>query len=391
MIAPEEPTWDFLRQQFARKPSARSDVALWSIEVLEQYLGISWMPVAFRRRELPEFIWHALISHNSLLDLVETALWIEGHRVTNGRARVRRDCRSDVSRGRLFHARLQMETASLARSLGHHVALEAKQATDYVADVQVGDDLFVECQVAWPTEGDTAATQVFDEISMKLFQLQSEHGVDVSGTIDPSEPELLRRDVDDLSVLLQLPMDEGPMEITGWASTLRVDRGGRGPGRALRAAPRRTDLGRHLAGKISSKADQVGAEDSVWLRVDARNHIWQHTHLYRASLEQKLEQLGDYALALAGQRPGVAGVVLSSGICDLWGELEETRVAGADGRVALARVLPLRRARETLIVPCSERGLSEVGLWQEIYWQEATWLPGALAAMSLPTLDEIFA
>lgn len=393
MVDPDEPSWDLLRKSIGRKSPRTAELGAWAIGIIEDYLGTSWMPVAWRRRELPDLFWMSLVLRQAYLELVELALLIEDNVQTDGRARVRNACRTDVSRGRLLHARLQLETASLAKMHGCRVALEANQPSRYPADVVIGDshrDLLVECQVVRPPEQDIAAGEVFEWASMTLARLQSEHRVDISGEIQTDQPELLRTDLEDLDVILHVSSRSGPAEIQGWASRLTVNWHGRVEGSSIRAVRAPTNLGRHLAGKLRSKFGQLGEEASVWLRIDARNGVWQHTHLIAAPLSLKLQQLGDYAAGLCAGVPGVAGVVMSSGSCTMHGEVLEEAIAGEGGRWALRMELPGGRARETVIVPLVEGARAEALRWRQIYETESVWLPTALARRDLPSLETLF-
>lgn len=386
-------TWDLLRESFLRHDNERAQTALWAIDVIEGYLGTSWMPTAWRRRELPEFFWYALGHQRSFYELLETALWIKDNDATDGRARVRKACRGHVDRGQLFHARLQLETAALGRMAGFAVALETAQASGYPADVQLSVGtrrLLVECQVVRPPDADIEAGELFDWAGMKLMRLRADHGVDISGELETDKPELVRRDLDDLEVILSVSSGPEPAIVEGWASRLTIRWDATTPGGSIRSVRTPLDLGRHLAGKVDGKQGQLEREASVWLRLDARNGIWQRTHLIHASLEEKMTQLGDYARALCFGTVGIAGIVLSCGSCEMPGVVRGEDLEGADGRRAMRRALPGSRARETIIVPLTDGGLGEVEVWTDLYDREDSWLPAALASRGLPSLNEIF-
>ena len=110
----------------------------------------------------------------------------------------------------------------------------------------------------------------------------------------------------------------------------------------------------------------------------------------RAGLGDKIEQIAQHVTSALRRVPGIDGAVLSNGAgfaqSQFYGESART----TQGCYGIRRVLPAARARETMIIPVTQRGRSQATAWLRMYDAEEHWLDWALARAGIPTRHQIF-
>lgn len=390
-----EPTWDALRTQMSRSgiSPSWSTAGLWALDTLEEMLGEAWVNEIWKRGELPPFIGLSWSHTQAMLELMEFALKLDVLRHVRGAASVRRECRTDLQRVRAAHTQLQLEVAALARDTTDLVALEARQASGYVADVEFavnGAQVPVETFVVGVPEVDRLASAAFDTATDRLLMMGARHGFEISGEINTTDAMEVIEDLESFEFVLSFDTSGDAQEFHrpwGW---VRAEPSNHGGIRSVRGGSQPTDLGAHLIRKVAAKAEQADGTGTVWLRADVHSGLWLLTPWSAESLETKTLQLGSLVHSALDHAEGIAGFVLSSGagLALAHGEQEATAVSG--GWTGVRRRLPTGRGRETIIVPLTTEAEPTAAAWQRMYSEEAEWLPRALARAGLPSLEEIF-
>lgn len=382
----------------AMRGSSRSEAGkttgLWALRVLEEQLGSDWLERAWRRDKVPDQILMASFHQVGYLELLELALRVTLLGDVRGIADVRRELRSDVRPDRLFHTQLQLEVGALGYMRGHAIEFERAHGSGYRPDVvlqKMEHSVLAECFVVELTESHKNAAAAFDRASSTLMAIAHEHDVDISGEVLASNPdELVTGEFEDLDLLLRLcgPANGTMVVDRPWAM-LRIERADQGSVRSLVGQASSTDPWWHLRGKLLRKAQRTPDTQSLWLRADVRNGIWQFGDWALAPLEAKCQFLSGWTHRVLANASHLAGVVFSCGLCHNLGGRCDKQVEMADGTIGLTRLVPPVRARELIVVPLHDDALHDRDSWRELYLSERDWLDYALAGVGLPPLVEV--
>jgi hypothetical protein len=138
--------------------------------------------------------------------------------------------------------------------------------------------------------------------------------------------------------------------------------------------------------KKSRRAMESGAE---WLRVDLLDFLWQLGPLAQMSLSQRLAELSKRVFEWLRPFSHIHGLVLTDGAWMVTVNTPNETQRDAHGCIAMHRRLDPFRARETLIVPLTDKALEESGHWFALYDSEPRWMKWALDRHDMTMPDEL--
>jgi hypothetical protein len=377
---------------------------LWALGVLKQVLGEQWPGKTSLGRDGNAWVVADLCGAHShtrhYARLLELALWLDGLASAPGMARVRQALRDDRTPGRWEHTRLQLEIAALAQARSASVSFEGAGRTgrdSWPADVEavIGErTVALETFAILPSDAWLAKVERTDAIQARLHRLEHRH--QVACNVDFGGESL---DGGDSLERFFTQIEYGATIVAAGAEH-HTAREGRAVAHIARAIPsgfngppiQIESAWERVAARLGEKQTQVGRrEDTVWLRVDLLEGMWQFSHWSQAPLRVKLDLIApQIEAALGGSEAHVAGVVVSSGSAWAQGHFEPEDAATAGGRRALRRLIAPIRVRETLVIPLGA-GAEEDAVWlARLYEDEPSWLPSALQRSELPALAEMF-
>lgn len=144
---------------------------------------------------------------------------------------------------------------------------------------------------------------------------------------------------------------------------------------------------KRIGAKLATKAGQP-AQDGGWLRCHLddgmfANEAYMQSALVTMPLERRGTQLAQGALEQMAISGNIHGVVFS-GLPRQQASQSDEEHNLPDGAIALRRVLPGGRVRETFIIPNTGTANSERDVWFELYDQEPSWLQWALEQLRSP-------
>ena len=119
--------------------------------------------------------------------------------------------------------------------------------------------------------------------------------------------------------------------------------------------------------------------------------LWLFTSWSTGSLAQKSEALAEFVRNALIDLAGLDGAVISSGPAMAQGLFCGESARLSNGAVAMRRVLPCMRVRETIIVPIEPSASATVTDLVCLYDCEPDWLGWALAAVGLGAVHEVVA
>lgn len=384
-------SWAGLRERMS--DSSRSDegraAGVWAIDRLSRYLPDGWLRSS-AGRGLCLAPFHAI----AFAELVELALRLDLLGDVPGMAKVRRDLIRDVTAGRRYHTRIELEAAGLAAQHGYPVRLEDRlhpgvAPTDVIITTPWGT-VAAETFAVLLDDRMRAGMAYSEALSAALNQACWEHQVCLDGqlgeVLSEADTAAWAARIAEAAALVRADGHKRPVEHrAGRVWVLRMEDAHSGvtsfSGPPLHGADN-DRLGLRLAGK-GAQAVQAGA---TWVRADALDGLWQFTPWSMWPLPAKAEAIAAEVRRALSPVEGLEGAVLSSGPAMAQGEFrgESARVAG--GGFALRRLLPAGRVRETIIVPVRDDPV--VDLWRELYDAEPAWLDWALTRTGLsPSAD----
>lgn len=384
-----------------RGPAWRQ-AGVWALDTLEENLGQDWLGRTiekYRRLELgemlPYFIQLGPAHTLAYVDLLEFALRLEILSDVRGMGKVRKVLRGIPRPDQLSHVMVQLETASLALMRGCAMDIESGLAhshrpADLVLQV-AGSSVQVELAVLLPDRSFRQADKRTDRLFKLIHALEARYDVTCDGRL----PEVLN-DTDEQEFLVQL--DRAARRVRDEASARRVevaeasilvssDRGVSTAG--LSVAFPTVDSTWRLGSLLRKKAEQTLGYGCVWLRVDARDGLWQFTPWSQMDLSEKLFVLRPLLSEVLDDSAHVGGVVITSGSVHAQGAFEDESVE-AGGGVGVRRLIQPLRVRETMIIPLHDGPAPWSGVWRELYEQEPAELQWCLARVGLPGVEEIF-
>lgn len=387
--------WDELAEMIARPGNTpRARAARAAIETMRLTLGEEWLAEGWVPPELALAFSHTI----AFAQLLELALRLSSFREAPGAGVIRQGLRSNRTTERWRHVQLQLELAALAGAVGADAKFETRSEHGWPADVvleHAHESVAFETFAVFTSDEWRAATGASDEISDRLFALELKHHlslvVDFQGeNLSPKELESWLRGVEQAADLVV--SDGREREVTSGQVRARLARNDSGPPSSFRGPPITANPWRRIVRKLDAKREQVSANtDSVWLRVDLLEGMWQFSEWARAPLPEKLAVMRDYLRAEFTQAAGLAGIVVSSGAAWAQGRFDDEDAVADDGSIALRRNLRPLRVRETLIIPLRSSATSgTVDLLRNAYTQEPESLDLAIREAGLGTLDEVF-
>ena len=382
---------------------AWQQAGVWALDTLEENLGQNWLSRTiekYRRLELgemlPYFIQLGPAHTLAYADLVEFALRLEILRDVRGMGKIRKVLRGVPRPDQLGHVMVQLETASLAIVRGHTIDMETSPAqlhrpADLILKV-AGSSIQVELAVLLPDRSFRQADRRTDRLFKLIHALEARYNVTCEGRL----PEMLS-DADEQELLVQL--DGAARRVGDEASARRVEVAGASilvsshsgvSTSSLSAAFPTIDSTWRLGSLLKKKAEQTLGHGCVWLRVDARDGLWQFTRWSQMGLLEKVSVLQHYLLEVLKESAHVGGVVVTSGSLHAQGTFEDESVEVGES-MGIRRVIEPLRVRETMIIPLHKNPAPWPDTWRDLYEREPAALQWGLGTVGLPGVEEIFA
>lgn len=399
LIEAERPrlSWEILHEMMAGATwsEAWRETGSWAFRVLERHLGSDWPATVMSKSPTggaPQLAW--AVGHVvAYAEVLELALRLELLRGANGHAKLRRALRTDPRPPLLLHCEMQLEVAALALKSGITPTLEPPSPRGRPADVAipVGDQqLIVEARAILTSDDWRDDNDWTDQLFERIRRIEAKHGVrcegEVSTFLDENDTQGLLRELETRARLVAARLAPPPLRIPGVA--IDVVRDVQAPARGLRGPEMSGDSWARIGPRIREKAEAAVESGANWLRLDARDGLWQFTEWATRPLGEKLEA---FDAAVRGLCRGLDGVVVSCGAVRAEGQLDDEDVVLRPGLVALRRRLPFVRARETLVITADAASLQEARLWIQFYSEEPSWLDWALDRSGLPPVGAILA
>ncbi len=186
--------------------------------------------------------------------------------------------------------------------------------------------------------------------------------------------------------LVAVRMDPPPLRQPGVAIDIVPQ--ARLPERGLRGPEMRGDSWARIAPRIRQKVEAAVESGADWLRLDAREGLWQFTEWATRPLAEKVQA---FEVAVRGLLGGLDGIVVSCGPLLAQGAFDDEDVVLGPKLVALRCRLPFVRVRETLIIAADGGAPQAAASWVQFYSDESSWLDWALRRTGLPPTSEILA
>lgn len=229
-----------------------------------------------------------------------------------------------------------------------------------------------------------------DQLFERIHGIESKYGVRCEGEISAflleQETQALLTAIETHARLVAAHLEPPQMRTPGVA--IKIVPQSQTPANGLRGPEMRGDSWARVAPRIRDKVQTAAESGANWLRVDAREGLWQFTDWSTLPLTDKLQA---FHAAVRGILDGLDGIVVSCGPLLAQGAFVDEDVAVGPGLVALRRLLPFSRVRETLIIATDPTAPGATPLWLSFYSDEPSWLDWALAFVSKPSLEQILA
>jgi hypothetical protein len=378
-------------------------VAEWAVGVLQGFLGHDFL----------QRVVDARAEHELLSPSLTTSLWpiFDGRRVyvdlfrlaaqlslPGGRSkRLQATMANNFHPTAWTHALIQLEVANLALRDGW-VSMFETNVGGKKRDVRLVKDTetpLLEILSIGMANLEWEATQFFDAFLMQKLAIEMRHGVHVYGYLGHAAPEdITTQWLQEIDAAAGATARDG---LDRWVpggkeGNVRVTTAELGQGETLlEAASVTTDTWERLEARIKRKGDQTADAGRVWIRLDDHAGMWFFTPLARMSLAERLAVLAPKLREALQPYPHVAGIILSPG--RMWAEStmqdETCELPGFEGVVALRRLLPVARVRDTVIVARSGAPDGGWRAFMDWYAQEPTWLDWALQRLGKPPLDAL--
>lgn len=395
MSEPENPlSWNWLSDQMQQVPwsPAARDAGAWAIETLKESMGPDW-PAAWQKGAPPPEIGASFWSLAGFTGTLSLALCFSTLSSHKGLGKVRRTMRGTSRPDQLASPRLQLKVASLARMIGFEVELEASLGLERSPiDLLIGraeTSIGVEALAVVRDAKTTSADAWLAQLTPQLHLITQKYGVDLSLKIEqsldeadtPKWIELLERHAAGVRMGLTLP----PLEVEGAS----VDATPSKTAGSIKTEFPTVDFGTRLKSKLEAKGQQTAASGATWLLVESLDHLWHLTAWSAQTLAQKADALAGLAFEAIRDSDHVQGVVLSDGAAIMRHEQSEESVEIGDAVVGLRRVPDQWHARESIIVPASDKSRHEADVWREILDAETHWLDVAMSEVGLAVPPEL--
>jgi len=395
------PTWEEMRELMDR--SARSDTwkktGRWALDQLQTLLGDDWLGRSWRAEgRLPGELVQSSGNTFAYGFLLEWALRLRMvlERNVPGAKALRKNAARDVPKSQRLHHGLQLEVATLGLQLGEKIKLEERlPGTTNPLDVTLsynGDQIRTEVFAVLLDELSAKAGKQDQWILRKLLKVEAAHGVTISGSLRArlSEPELAAwLTAIDLAAAAAVAGKQVQTLITECSDVVIHP-----PGEAAESSfecPATFAVGwRRIEDKFREKGEQTQKSGATWLRADLLDGIWFASPWAHADLPDKAASLAFHLQTALSSQEHLQGIVVSSSACPaMSGPHRDETAALDDGTIAIRRNLPFHRVRETIIVPMTQAGRANAGVWAHLYEGEPNWLDWALADASLPAVADL--
>jgi hypothetical protein len=388
------------------------EAGLWALRVVGEILGETWPGDTWKKTAertgtpwLPADLGASHYHLRHYTRLLEIALRLTEFENTPGIGVLRDQLINDRTPQRWEHTLLQLELAALGTAVGFDVTFEGavmgtveSGISAWPFDVRVvSDDLTIpfETFALLPSQRWLQAMKRSDEISARVDAIRHRYGVecevDFHGETLAGDGALERflRGIEFGAAVVAAGVPSH-LVVEGEARALigyDLKRRYSGPRIAERGALRRAAM------RMQQKRDQTAdGLKGVWLRVDLLDGTWQFTPWAQSDIDTKIEQLAARIRSAFGRTlAGVAGVLVSSGLCLNLGGLEDATHETIRGELALRRTIGPSRVRETMIIPLSSDASRQARYVRRVYEHEPAWMERALRRAGLPSRDRIFA
>ena len=229
-----------------------------------------------------------------------------------------------------------------------------------------------------------------DRLFERIHRIESSHGVrcegEISVALDDQQTEALLSAIETSARLVAVGMAPPPLRMPGVA--LEVVRQSQTASEGLRGPEMRGDSWARIAPRVREKVEAAVESSANWLRLDAREGLWQFTEWATRPLAEKLRVFHAAFRSLLG---GLEGMIVSCGPMLAQGSFEDEDVVLEPGLVALRRCLPFVRVRETLIIAADAGRVPATPTWVDFYAGEPSWFDWALEHEGLPSTEQILA
>ena len=365
----------------------------WALSVLQSRLGDEWPADVARNNptggapELALSCGHVAAYAHTL----ELALRLELLGDAAGMAKIRRTLRTDLRPAQRVHCEMQLEVAGLALRLGLTPELEPAPLSGRPADVSFvvdGEPMVVEARAILASESWRGDNTWNDELFERIREIEMRHGVrcegEISTFLDERATVRLLNALDTRARLVAVHMEPPRLREPGVA--IDIVRQARRPARGLRGPQLQGNSLARIAPRIAEKAEAAGSSGANWLRLDARDGLWQFTEWATRSLGEKAQALEEAVGHLVGP---LDGIVASCGPLLRQGSFSDESSEPASGLFAVRRCLPFTRVRETIVMPRRTEPQPDARFWRDLYADEQSWLDWALAEVDLPSTAAI--
>ena len=390
-------SWEVLHSMMANATwsEAWRETGSWAFGVLEKHLGSDW-PAAVAAKSptggAPQLVW--AVGHvAAYAQVLELALRLELLQGVEGYAKVRRTLRNDPRPPQLVHSEIQLEAAGLALKSGITPQLEPTSRHGRPADVAIttgGQRLVIETRAILTSDDWRNESDWTDQLFERIHDIEAQHGVrcegEISTPLDERDTEALLAAIQTCARLVGANLEPPPMRTPG--ATINIVPESHTPASGLRGPQMRGDSWARIAPRIREKVAVAAESGANWLRLDAREGLWQFTEWSTRPLAEKLRA---FDAAVRDLLRGLDGIIVSCGPLLRQGTFNDEEVDLAPGLVALRRCLPFTRVRETLIIAADASAPKAAPFWANCYSDEPMWLDWALRHAGLSSTDQILA
>jgi hypothetical protein len=359
------------------------DTGHWAFNVLEAQLGAEWPATVTAKSPTggaPQLAWAVghVVAYAQVLEL---ALRLELLRGVDGHAKIRRALRTDPRPPQLAHCDMQLEVAGLALMSGFTPALEPAPLSGRPADVSIPLDdrpLVVETRAILTSDDWREGNDWTDQVFERIRHIETRHGVRCQGTIsrifDAEDTEALIQEIETRARLVAAGLEAPHLSLA--AANIEVVPQTQRPPLGLEGPKLGGDSWARIAPRIRQKAAAAAESGANWLRLDARDGLWQFTEWATRPLGVKLEEFETAVRGVLGQ---LDGIVVSCGSVLAQGDFDDEDALLSPQLAAVRKRLPFSRVRETLVIARDAGAIPAAKSWVQFYSAEPSWVDWALA------------
>lgn len=310
--------WDLLVETTGREPGTpRALAAERAIGILRAVLGENWLDAD--AAQIPTEVAFAFSHTVAFAQLLERALRLDEFGKVPGAAALRRALKTDRQPDSWRHVQLQLELASLTVAAGASVAFERGPKDGWPSDVIAtlhGTPVPFEAFSVFTSQEWRTADRVNDEIVDRILGRQIRHNLsivaDFNGSVLASDEleDWLRR-VE--AAAEDVAKDGKARTVTAGIVSAAIEPADIGPPSRFNGPPIVFNGWDRILRRLEQKSKQASASpDSVWLRVDSLDGIWQFSEWGRYELGQKLIVMEEHLHRGFGNTVELAGFIVST-------------------------------------------------------------------------------